>query len=336
MSSEDGVYRVLIVDDDPAFLRLLAKYVADAGHEVLCALDGLEAMKLLSEHGPHMVITDWRMPRMDGLELCRAVRECEAVGFVYLIILTAQGERKRLVEAFEAGADDFLTKPVDRQEFLARLRAGRRMVKLQADLDHRNREVHLANAKMALAARELAAANKKLRILATTDELTGLLNRREAMDRLTQQWASSVRHGEPLSCIVLDIDHFKKFNDTHGHAVGDLVLRETAGAMRRLARTSEDVCRVGGEEFLIICPKSTASQAAAAAERFREAVASHATLHGDVKLTVTISLGVAGRTPVMESPDDLLRAADSALYTAKAEGRNRVRLAEELPIAPLA
>lgn len=320
---------ILVVDDDPKCLRDVADLLAHNGHEVLTATNAQDAKRLLVEKGPPVLITDWHMPGMTGVELCRHVRRCEAVGFVYVIVLTSRSDTRSLVEAFEAGADDFLPKPANPHELLARLRAGERIIHLQADLDKRNREVLLANARMAIAARDLEDANHRLRVLATTDELTGVLNRREAMNRLGKHWAMGDRHGAALAVIMIDIDHFKQFNDVYGHAVGDLVLRELTQTMREVSRSSDEICRIGGEEFLIICPY-TSLEAAAAAERLRNAVAFRAVRYRKESLHLTISLGVAERTAAMESPDDLLHAADEAMYLAKSNGRNCVRLAHGL------
>ena len=315
---------VLVVDDDPASLDLIAKVVGSAGHEVVTAQDGTEALQWVLQEGIQLIITDCVMPEMDGLELCRAIRSHEGISFAYIIILTAHTDEDRLVEAFEAGADDFLAKPFNRRELSARLRAGVRIILLQQDLDRRNREVHRFNAEMAIAHRELARANEKLSRMATTDELTGLTNRREALARLDEHWASANRHEEPLACITLDIDHFKSFNDTYGHATGDLVLKETAGVLQAAVRREDKVCRIGGEEFLVLCPMSTEEAAAIAAERLRRAVGGRQIKSGGLELGVRISLGVAERTEDMNGPDDLLKAADDALYAAKKAGRNRV------------
>ncbi len=321
--------RVLIVDDDPSVLALLRRYLTIGGYEVISAENGAEALRIVLADAPPIVITDWSMPEMDGVELTRALRTHEGIGYIYVIVLTAHTEEDRLVAAFDAGADDYLAKPVKPKELLARLRAGRRINDLQSALDRRTREVHLANARMAVASRELARANGKLTELATTDELTGLPNRREAMRRLGVHWASSSRHGGTLSCMVLDIDHFKQFNDTHGHAVGDRVLRGVATALRRAARMEEAVCRIGGEEFLVLCPYTTVVQAQAAANRLRQAVESNCMRIGLTELRVTISVGVAERTDEMGAPDELVHAADEALYLAKRTGRNRVCMAEQ-------
>ncbi len=320
-------YPVLIVDDDPMALALLEKHLTAAGHEVWAASNGAEAMRTLLIKGIPVIITDWMMPEMDGLELCRAIRAHEGIRYAYVIIVTAHTDRDRVVEAFEAGADDYLSKPLNRRELLARLQAGERIIGLQRDLDSRNLEVHRSNAEMAIANIRLAEANQKLDLMATHDELTGLINRREAMHRLEEWWAASERHEDPLACITLDLDHFKSCNDVYGHAVGDVVLKATAEVLRSAVRTDECIARIGGEEFLAICPRSTEAMAATAAERLRKVVEANVVKSDNLEVRVTISLGVAQRMPEMKRPDDLLRAADAALYAAKDKGRNRVCLA---------
>ncbi len=314
---ESADKRVLVVDDDPSTLLLTRRQLESSGYEVLTASNGAEAMRIVLTEGPKLVVSDWLMPEMNGMELCRAIREHEGAGFVYIIILTAVSDEDRLVEAFDAGADDFVVKPASKKELVARLRAGLRIVNLERDLAASTREVHLQNA-------QLAIVNDKLNTMAITDELTGLLNRRAALDRLREEWAANVRQGRPMSCISLDIDHFKSINDTHGHDTGDLVLREIAKTLRTATRLGEAVCRMGGEEFLVICPSATIEMACRAAERLRCAVEKRVISSRDLQLHVTISLGVAERTAAMEQVDDLLKAADDALYVAKRTGRNRV------------
>lgn len=316
--------RVLLVDDDLDTVQLVQCHLHAAGYRVISASNAHDAMRILLEEAPPILITDWEMPDMSGLELCRNVRMHEGIRFVYVIILTAHVGEDRLVEAFETGVDDYVTKSASKKELLARLRAAERIVSLEADLARKTREVYRYNAEMELANRKLEIANEKLHLAATTDELTGLINRREAMRRLSEHWALATRHGEPLACISADIDHFKLFNDTYGHAIGDQVLRQTSATLRETARAEDVVCRVGGEEFLVLCPRSTADQALTAAERLRRAVQACIHVHGGTRLHVTISAGVAERLPSMTHPYDLLLAVDRALYDAKRAGRNQV------------
>jgi diguanylate cyclase (GGDEF)-like protein len=315
---------ILVVDDDSDQLNALSACLNAAGYRVLTARNGHEALHVLLTEGPPLVITDWKMPAMNGIDFCRSIRRHEGILFVYIILLTAQNDEEHMAEAFKAGADDFLPKPFQRRELLARVQAGERLTRLHADLEHQRRELHRVNAEMAVANQQLADVNVKLIRLATSDELTGLVNRREAMSRMAEYWAASVRHGDSLACIAVDIDHFKSFNDRFGHATGDFVLKETASILRWAARREESVCRVGGEEFLVLCPKATAVKAAVGAERLRMAVESQRWCHEAGILRATISLGVAERTEEMTGPEDLLNAADAALYEAKKGGRNRV------------
>lgn len=309
--------KILIVDDDPVMIRLLEKHLSSTGYTLLKASEGTEALRLVMTEGPGLVITDWEMPRMNGIEFCRAVRSAEGVRLVYLIILTSHSDKSRVVEAFEAGADDYVSKPFDRGELLARVKAGMRVIDLEADLARRNLEIHKINA-------ELTVLNNKLEEIATTDELTGLANRRQAMERLTEYWETALRYQQPISCIMIDLDHFKRVNDTYGHDAGDMVLRQLGQLLGRYTRLGDLACRIGGEEFLVLCPNSNAETSRTVAERLRKKVESTPIVIGEHRLNVTISLGVAERNDFINSKDDLLKSADHALYRAKHEGRNRV------------
>ena len=327
--------RVLIVDDDPDMLKLLSRLLSENGFTPMTAVDGLEALKIVLAEAPPIVLTDWMMPNMNGIELCSELRQNDGVGFVYVVIITAYSDQNAIVAAMEAGADDFLYKPVKTQELLLRLRSGYRIGQLQSDLAKRNREAHLHNAKLAVASEKLGEANARLAKLATTDELTELLNRREAMKRLKEGWEQAERHQEPVACILLDIDHFKSVNDTHGHIAGDAVLKAVAATLKRATRTGEAVCRIGGEEFLIVCPRSDCHMAAMAAERLRKAVAETSIIYASEELSVTVSLGVAERIKnQMSNSQDMLHAADLALYRAKEQGRNRVCIMDARAAAP--
>jgi diguanylate cyclase (GGDEF)-like protein len=308
---------VLVVDDDPAVLHLLDRQLSLAGYRVLAAGNGRQAVEIMLQEAPHIVITDWAMSEMNGVELCRRIRELGVRRFVHIIILTAHAERQRLLEAFEAGANDFVVKPVHPDELLARVRAGERIVQLEANLASQQLALHKANA-------ELAILNDKLDQQAGQDDLTGLFNRRETLRRLHDYWATAERHDQPLSCVLIDIDNFKMINDTHGHAVGDTVLRHTVATISRVIRSGEPLGRVGGEEFLLICPMAALHEAGSAAERLRRTVAQTGFEHDGLRLQVTLSAGVAARNAPARSPEELLAQADQALYEAKRAGRNRV------------
>ncbi|MCB9855357.1 MAG: response regulator [Phycisphaerales bacterium] len=310
-------HRVLVVDDDVAQLRILGKYLSDAGYDVTTATNGLEAYQLIHAEGFQLVLTDWIMPKMDGIALCRAVRESDGAGFVYIIMLTGLEDAASLSSAFEAGADDFLSKSCRKEELLARLKAGVRAAASEVRVAQQRRALHKANA-------ELATVNETLKRMATTDELTGLYNRREAMRRLEECWSMGDRHGQMLTCMMIDVDHFKRCNDTHGHDVGDAVLRAVAKAILCSVRSGEIVFRLGGEEFLVICPEAGVSDARSGAERIRADVEKLAIRHGQELIHMTISVGIAERDDTHTSIDELLKCADEALYRAKRTGRNRV------------
>ncbi len=310
--------RVLIVIPDPARLTALADDLLAAGFDVVAAGDGAAALRLIAADGPQLVVVDRSLPDTDAADLCRKIRALKRRGFVFIVVLTPEFREDWLIDAFEAGADNFYLQSVGSRALIARLRSGLRIVRLDADLAARTREMHLQNAKLAL-------ANDRLHHVATTDELTGLLNRRAAIARLQELWSLAARHNRPLAVILLDIDRFKHINDSHGHDAGDAVLRRVAATLRRSTRFGESVCRVGGDEFLVLCPDATADMAAAVAGRLRKSVAAQRIRHAGVDLSVTISLGVAERGPASATADDLLKAADEALYAAKRAGRDGIQ-----------
>ena len=316
--------RVLVVDDDLAMLKLLSKYLTAGGYEVFTASSGKDALAILHREAPPIVLSDWNMPEMDGIELCRAIRAIEGMSLIYIIILTAQSNKECVVEALEAGANDFLNKPFHHQELIARLNAGMRVIQLEAGLLRERRELRKINA-------ELATLNQKLEQMATTDELTSLANRREAMKQLQSRWKLAIRYDQPFSCIMLDVDHFKKFNDTYGHDVGDLVLKRTVTALQSVLREGDIAARIGGEEFLVLCSDVDSPIAIQIAERYRAAIAASRVKTDKLDLQVTISLGVASRSQHTTSYEQLLKNADEALYWAKESGRNKVVLYSDGP-----
>ena len=314
--------RVLVVDDEPTSLRLVKALLEREGHKVTTACNGQEALALALESPPQMVVTDWMMPGMDGVELCRRLRATEPGRDLYILILTGQNEEQRIVEAFEAGADDHVAKPVNPKLLLARIRPGVRVIQLQERLQGEVREKDEANA-------YLAIEKRKFKVASMTDSLTELGNRRYAMKRLEKEWATKERSKLPLSLIMLDIDHFKQVNDTFGHDVGDQVLRWTARAIHRALRTSDTCTRMGGEEFLVICPGTPLTGALQLAERIRAAVETcQVPVAAFTQRSVTVSLGVAcSESEGMVTVDALLKASDEGVYHAKRIGRNCVALA---------
>jgi len=300
--------KVLAAEDNPVFQSMLRALLTKWDYDVVPARDGFEASRILeSANPPRLAILDWMMPGMDGVELCRRVRAAAREPYIYILLLTARTESQDLVEGMEAGADDYLTKPFNAHELRVRLRAGRRILDLQE---------------------ELMAAREALRVLATHDGLTGLLNRTTILDALRTELGRAAREHRPVSLLMVDLDHFKLVNDTHGHAAGDAVLRETARRMKASVRPYDYVGRYGGEEFLMVLPGCDVFTAQAQAERFRDALAGEPIPIGGQSIRVTCSIGVSGLTGLMASTSDtLVHDADLALYQAKNRGRNQVVLA---------
>jgi two-component system, cell cycle response regulator len=301
--------KILVADDDPISRNVIRTCLEDAGHDVSEANDGAQAFEMISRpDSPRLLVLDRTMPHVDVMDVCRAIRRKALEPDVYIILLTGRGEREDIVEGFEAGADDYMTKPFDVNELRARVRTGARIVERQT---------------------ELIAAREQLRSEAMYDSLTGLLNRSAFFDIFRKEVSRAERYETPLALIMADLDQFKETNDRYGHVAGDMVLEETARRLRTSLRVSDSIGRYGGEEFVIVAPGCTANAAALLAERFRLCIASTAiTVPGD-SIFVTMSFGVAG-TDDMQTADDLLRAADDALYRAKHSGRNRVKSAEKV------
>lgn len=312
----DRKLRVLVVDDDRSVLLLLDKLLERAGYQVFTAPDGKEGLHTALECRPHLIVADWLMPEMDGLKFCRTLRSTNMGRGVYILLLTGVEEEERLLEAFEAGIDDYIVKPVNPKVLLARLKAGERVVSLQTEVESDREEIRRFAA-------ELAMTNRRLQEAALLDALTGIPNRRYAMDRIHQEWSAAERSSRRLACMLIDVDHFKRINDTYGHDVGDIVLQRVADVLKQTARTQDVICRIGGEEFLVVCPDTDATAATQCAERLRTAANAMRISVGNVTLQVTISVGVAAMDAAMRGPESMIKAADQAVYAAKQGGRNR-------------
>lgn len=312
-----GTMTIMAVDDDPITLMRLKKMLSTNGRSIITAENGEEALELALKYQPQLIITDWRMPHMTGLELCQMFRNARFSKHMYIIMLTGCEDDDELVKAFDAGADDYVVKPFSPKVLEARIRSGERMIKFQEAMT-RDREL------IKKYATQLTAANRKLKTIAMTDSLTNLPNRRQALERLREVVAETSRHQEELSCIMIDIDHFKRVNDTHGHDCGDIVLQEVATVLSSKARSYDMVSRTGGEEFLVISARSSLKDSQLLAERLRRAVEAHEVTLSAKTVNVTISLGVAAWNPSMPNGNALIQAADRALYQAKENGRNRV------------
>lgn len=295
MASENT--HVLVVDDDPAICRLLHKWLTSAGYIVSFAQNGVDAVTAIDLACPNFLVTDWEMPGgISGIELCRHVRRTELPQYVYTIMLTGRSEADGFVQALESGADDFTRKPVDRSELLARLNAGSRII----ELEHR------------------------LSLLANSDPLTGLATKRTLNEHLEREWRRARRYRTNLSCVMLDIDFFKRINDTHGHPAGDEVIRTIGRVLSENCRASDFVGRVGGEEFCVLLPETDEEHAVAWAERLRRRVAGTPITFDGKSLAVTVSLGVAQMVDETDAAAQLVDDADQCLLAAKQAGRDRV------------
>ncbi len=322
--------KVLVVDDDPGNRELVKKGLSPFGYEFVEARDGSEALSALRAHRPDLIVMDVEMPGLGGVEVCRIVKANQGeggFGFVPVILMTArQGSGK--IEGLELGADDYLVKPFEMPELSARVKSMLRLKALQDALVAKNRELDRAN-------KELDKRREELLALSRTDALTGLCNRRFFEERFAVEFARSSRYRAPLSCLMLDIDHFKRVNDTYGHPFGDKVLQEVSAVATRTLRDVDLLARYGGEELIGLLPETGPVDALRVAERVREGIEAlrlpYVSADGEkTKVGCTASLGVATfPVPSIDTAEALLRAADDCLYAAKEAGRNRVRQHEE-------
>jgi diguanylate cyclase (GGDEF)-like protein len=307
---------ILVADDDPVSRRLLEATVTRLGHEPIAVADGRHALEVLlapDRPAPRLAILDWDMPEIDGIEVCRQVRQ-RPTPYVYIVMLTARERREDMLRALAAESDEFLTKPFDPVELQARLRSGERILTLQQDLLN---------------------AHQALQFEADHDALTGLLNRGAIIDLLDREASRMSREGRALGVALIDVDLFKRINDTLGHLAGDDVLRGVAQRMVERARAHEAIGRYGGEEFLMVLPGAEGPAATRVAERLRRAVAARPFTSGGTKIPVTTSIGIAWSPNPAGRVEALVHLADAALYQAKSSGRNRVELAgRDTPVPP--
>jgi len=307
--------RILIADDDPVARSMLHALLTKWGYQVLAVGDGLEATRILESVGaPQLAILDWMMPGAEGPEVCRSVRALCDRPYVYILLVTSRAHRGDLFKGLESGADDYITKPFDGGELRVRLLVGQRIVDLQ---------------------NELIAARDELQFKATHDSLTGIPNRAAALEAIHHERSRQVRERGSFGILLIDIDHFKRVNDTYSHLVGDLVLKTVAQRIVSCVRPYDTVGRYGGEEFLVVIPHSDSSGTLSLAERVRKRIESAAFPTNAGPLHVTISCGAA--TCSSDAPvevEALLYLADEALYRAKAAGRNRCELATVDPVLP--
>jgi two-component system, cell cycle response regulator len=298
-------FTIAIVDDDAAIRRLVRLFLRRAGYETLEYTTGDEARRELMQVPWDLAILDRRLPDLDGVHLAQELKSQPELRTRYIIMLTGEAEQEDKVEGLELGADDYITKPFQYPELLARIRAGKRIVDLQ---------------------KELLETNKRLELLSITDGLTKLYNHRYFQDELARAFDESQRYERPLSLAMIDIDFFKKVNDTHGHAVGDEVLKAVSRIYRESARSTDLVARYGGEEFAVMMPETGLDDGVTFAEKIRALVESQPIQTQAGPLPVTVSIGVSSVPHSrIHSAKELIVAADKALYRAKRNGRNQVQ-----------
>lgn len=290
--------QVLVVDDDRLIRTLIREFLTREGYEVVTAENCREALEVLEEekHEFKFLVTDWELPDGSGIDLIRHVRHVVSSHYMYIVMATSHGNRENLTQALNAGADDFLAKPIDRGELVARMRSGQRILDLETRLTH----------------------------LANSDLLTGLPTRRVFEDMVAKEWSRARRYRLPLSCVIFDIDFFKRINDVHGHAAGDQVLREIGRIFADSVRKSDIICRYGGEEFCAILPETSSTHACIWAENLRKRISETEIILDSAVVNVTSSFGVAEAMAEMEELDHLVELADQCLLEAKQKGRNQV------------
>lgn len=308
--------RVLLVDSDAAARQSAKGLLEQEGYEVHEAVDAQDALTAVLEVHPNIMVIDFLLPRIDGISLTHALRQTSAGQRLHIIVLSSVDEEQKLIDALDAGADDYLAKPVNPRMLAARVRAGERVLRMRDELE-RDRE------NMRHFATELAVTNRRLQEVALTDALTGFPNRRYAMERVHTEWTLAKRAGRPLVVMVIDLDGFKQVNDTYGHDVGDAYLKQAAGAIRLGLRAQDVVCRIGGDEFLVICPDTALGAATICAERVRKAVEATPIRAGLLQLRATLSIGLATRQDDMPDAAALVKRADQGVQLAKQRGRNR-------------
>jgi diguanylate cyclase (GGDEF)-like protein len=311
---------ILIAEDDPVSSIILSHSLEGFPEEVLIAKNGAEAWRLVQEREDvRVIISDWMMPGIDGIELCRRVRALADRPYVYFILLTAKAFREDRLAGLGAGADDFLTKPLDRAELIARVNVARRLLATQEELRARSEQLERLHI-------ELQRRNEQLAELANSDGLTSLKNHRYFRTALEMAVSFANRHGQPLSLLMLDVDQFKSYNDTFGHPAGDEILCLLARVLREAVRDHDQVARYGGEEFVMLLPSTSAEGGRVIGERLRTAIGGFPW----PLRPITASIGIATTCAGVQTSAAVLDLADRALYHSKAQGRNRVTHAEDL------
>src|SRR5260370_23286551 len=307
MAASTQEFKIVVADDSPVYRRPVEEALAREQYGVCFAKNVREAGDLLVEHGAALVITDWEMPDITGIELCGQIRSEQQGPYIYIILLTSNSDKDQIIRGLASGADDYLTKPFHSGELLARVAVGRRIVDLH---------------------RELQAKNRLLEELALTDSLTGLPNRRAVEDWATRQLSGAARHGFPFWVVMADLDAFKNVNDTYGHEAGDVVLKRFADLLRANTRASNMCGRIGGEEFVVVITHVEKQNIQIVIDRIRHQLEAETFTFDGRTFGITVSFGISGlQGGTMPNFTELIREADAALYAAKRAGRNRMEFA---------
>ncbi|MEX0892365.1 MAG: diguanylate cyclase [Gemmatimonadota bacterium] len=307
--------RILVVDDNRDNVEIIATRLRYRGYEMIEATNGEEALAAVDEQPPDLILLDVMLPDIDGYEISRRIKGNESLGYIPIILVTARDSTQDKVMGLDAGADDYLTKPINFPELEARVRSMLRIKRLQDELEEKNEE---------------------LERLSISDGLTGLFNHRHIHGLLAEEFERAERGNHPLTVAMFDLDHFKGINDTHGHQAGDRVLEQMADILRESAREIDRMGRYGGEEFMVLLPDTDLEEGATFVERIRKRIADGSfTIGDDQTINITISAGVATYPhETVRSPEALVRMADNALYAAKEGGRDRVVRFDEMEHDP--
>ena len=298
--------KILVAEDDPIYRHLLRALLERASFSVATVADGVSALReAQAEDAPRLLILDWMMPGMSGIEVCRRLRQEQTKHpYQYIILLTAKDAKADTVAGLESGADDYLTKPVDYQELLARLRAGTRILELED---------------------RLVTVQKEMEYQATHDSLSGLWNRPAWKRLLGAEFERAYRNATSVAVLMIDLDHFKAVNDTFGHTAGDALINKVGEVLRSLVRAYDHVGRYGGDEFILLAQELSLDRVFDYADRIRTTLAQTQVVHDGATISLTVTIGAAFANILQEhSPDSMIRMADRALYKAKARGRNCV------------
>ena len=304
--------KILIVDDIPLNRKLQKTYLEAVGYHVTLAQDGVEALQKVGQESPDLILLDIMMPKMNGFQVCRRLKNNENTRFIPVIMVTALNELEDKIKGIEAGADDFICKPFNKLELLARVKSLLRIKHLHDELGKKIKELEIAQ--------------EKLRQLAITDGLTGMYNYRYFKEQLIQEITRAQRHNIVVSIAMIDIDYFKNYNDTHGHPAGDLVLKQIAKLLSNNIRKIDVAARYGGEEFSLILVETSKESANIVANKIKRFVEEHKFNHEESQPNgkLTISMGIATFPEDATKPDELVTKADKRLYRAKENGRNQV------------